>query len=255
MLLISVQDAEGRLLYTSYFTGSYLDYKFLPENSGILVHGGYFYAPQIMRDAQGRYLMWGWLKEGRNKQAMMEAGWAGVMSLPILVSLESDGELKLEPVPELAGLRKQHWCYNNLEITSQDTSQILKEVAGNCLEIIAEFESDQINPFEFKFRCSPNVEEQTRLIYQPTKQQFVLERTQSSLNTKVDQFPSMVPVKIAPGEKLKLHIFLDHSVLEMFVNNRTCLASRIYPGRSDSLGLELVSLEGVYPFTGYLKLR
>jgi beta-fructofuranosidase len=47
----------------------------------------------------------------------------------------------------------------------------------------------------------------------------------------------------ANGE-LRLHIFLDRSVLEIFANGDTCLASRIYPTRPDSLGLELFARRG-----------
>jgi sucrose-6-phosphate hydrolase SacC (GH32 family) len=46
------------------------------------------------------------------------------------------------------------------------------------------------------------------------------------------------------GEVVKLHIFLDHSVVEVFVNGRCYLASRIYPERPDSIGLELFVRSG-----------
>ena len=42
---------------------------------------------------------------------------------------------------------------------------------------------------------------------------------------------------LAEGETLKLQVFLDASVIEIFANDRVCLTSRIYPSRSDSLGL------------------
>jgi beta-fructofuranosidase len=34
-------------------------------------------------------------------------------------------------------------------------------------------------------------------------------------------------------------VFVDHSVIEVFANGHTCLASRVYPTRPDSLGVEL----------------
>ena len=53
-----------------------------------------------------------------------------------------------------------------------------------------------------------------------------------------------VVVEADSGELLTLHIFLDRSVLEVFVNGRCYLASRIYPQRRDSLGLELFARRG-----------
>lgn len=244
LLLISVQATPSELLYTLYFVGSYENHQFIAQTEGRLVYGDYFYAPQVMRDEQGRYLMWGWLKEGRSQAAFEEAGWAGVMSVPIVVSLEPGGDLKLEPVPELKRLRKEHKRYENLRITPGDAN-LLKDVGGDCLEIIAELEPDQLSQFEFKLRCSPEGEEETGLSYQSHQQHLLLDREHSSLNTQVDRTASIIAVKLEPGEGLKLHIFLDRSVVEVFVNNRTCLASRIYPTRADSLGLALGSLEGV----------
>ena len=52
------------------------------------------------------------------------------------------------------------------------------------------------------------------------------------------------PFKLVDAELLKLHIFLDRSVLEVFANNRQCLTQRIYPTRSDSLGVSIFARGG-----------
>ena len=53
------------------------------------------------------------------------------------------------------------------------------------------------------------------------------------------------PVDQARGEPLRLQIILDRSVVEVFVNGgRSCLASRIYPLRPDSLGVGLFAQSG-----------
>ena len=46
------------------------------------------------------------------------------------------------------------------------------------------------------------------------------------------------------GESLKLHIFLDRSVMEIFANRRQCLTQRIYPTRADSLGVSIFTSGG-----------
>ena len=38
---------------------------------------------------------------------------------------------------------------------------------------------------------------------------------------------------------LTLHVFLDHSVIEVYANKTVCITGRIYPSRSDSLGIDL----------------
>jgi hypothetical protein len=44
---------------------------------------------------------------------------------------------------------------------------------------------------------------------------------------------------LAEDETLKLQVSLDAPVVAIFANDRACLTSRIYPSRSDSLGIGL----------------
>jgi len=41
------------------------------------------------------------------------------------------------------------------------------------------------------------------------------------------------------GEPLRLRVFVDRNVVEVFVNERRYLAMRVYPGREDSLGVSV----------------
>lgn len=243
VLLFSAQGAQDELLYPLYMTGTFWDEHFYPQTQGVLVHGGYFYAPQVLRADQGRSIMWGWLMEGRSNVLSQEAGWAGVMSLPIMVGLLPEGDLSLEPAPELAKLREQHWHDDGLELSGA-RSFPLEDIQDDSLEILAAFEPGQNCEFGVKLRWSPDGQEQTLLVYQSESQQFSIEREQSSVNSEVDRGNCSVVVEADPGGVLTLHIFLDRSVVEVFVNGRCYLASRIYPEHPDSLGLELFSRKG-----------
>ena len=53
--------------------------------------------------------------------------------------------------------------------------------------------------------------------------------------------PESAPVIIKKGEYLDLRVFIDRSVVEVFVNDRQCIAVRVYPGREDSVGVSLRS--------------
>lgn len=44
---------------------------------------------------------------------------------------------------------------------------------------------------------------------------------------------------IDEDEFLQLRIFIDRSVVEVFINEKQCVAERVYPGREDSLGVSL----------------
>ena len=55
----------------------------------------------------------------------------------------------------------------------------------------------------------------------------------------IQRAPETAPVYLEPDEPLRLRVFIDKSVVEVFVNGRQCLALRVYPGRADSIGVSL----------------
>ncbi|HRU02082.1 MAG TPA: GH32 C-terminal domain-containing protein [Victivallales bacterium] len=44
-----------------------------------------------------------------------------------------------------------------------------------------------------------------------------------------------------PNETLKLRIFIDKSIVEVFANGKQCVAVRVYPSRDDSVGFSICS--------------
>ncbi len=51
------------------------------------------------------------------------------------------------------------------------------------------------------------------------------------------------PFELLPDEALRLHVFLDRSVLEVYANGRTCVTRVIHP-EADDLGVEAFAREG-----------
>ena len=52
------------------------------------------------------------------------------------------------------------------------------------------------------------------------------------------------PLELEQDELLRLHVFVDRSILEVFANGRLCMTSRIYPTRPDSTGIGLFATGG-----------
>ena len=211
-----------------YSVGNYLQGTFTPSDWHILDNGGAFYAPQSMQDDQNRRLMWGWLWETRPEAVFRAAGWAGVMSLPRILSLGSDGRLNQSPAPEI-GLLRQKSLENPIH-----------QIQGSSLEIKVVFQDS--DPFSaVKVRLSPDSTEQTLITYDRGAELLAIDRRQSSLDDTVIRDIRTTSLALLPDEPLKLHIYLDHSVVEVFANDRAAMATRIYPTRSDSLGCDIAS--------------
>ena len=164
------------------------------------------------------------------------------MSLPLLVTLQPDGALALQPDPALQQLRDRHWRLPVSDLVpNHDT--LLPDVSGDCLEIVATFAPESTGEYGLKLRCSPDGREYTRICVRGD--QLVIEREHACLDPAAHRDGCTAPLLAAPGEPVTLHIFLDRSVLELFADEgRTLMTSRIYPTLADSLGVALFSHGG-----------
>lgn len=247
--------------YPVYFVGEYADGRFTPQHMGLLdlgghvalgqtptddpgrqrrvgMRGGHCYAPQTFLDERGRRIFVGWLMEGLTDEAQTAAGWSGVVSLPRVLSLADDGTLLMVPVPELQSLRGQHVRLSQLPLVAGE-SDTLTEVAGNCLELLAEFAPDEAEQVGLMICRAPDGSEQTVVRYDRERGQLEVDGTHSSLDPNVQREVRGGPLALAEGEPLRLQVFIDRSVIEVFANGRACLSTRIYPTRRDSLGVRL----------------
>jgi len=229
----------GRALY---MVGDYADGRFTPVRIGEVDTGGHLYAPQTLMDDRGRRLMWGWLREGRKPEAQIAAGWAGVMSLPRVLTLRSDGTIGWAFPDELAALRGAPLRLPPQELPAGEVD-LSHRVYGDALELRVRFAPGHAAaaPYGLWLRSSPGGEERTRIIYSPREDVLSVDRTCSSLDDGMGRDVRGSALHLAESEGLALHVYLDRSVLEVIANGRVCLSSRIYPTRADSLGVGIDS--------------
>jgi len=230
----------GKVLY---FIGTYAGDRFVAEERGLLDLGDPYYATNCLLDDRGRRVVWAWIREARAEGAQRAAGWSGVMSLPRILSLDAGGRLRQEPVAELQVLRRRHWQFRGIALGA-DSAAAVPGVAGDSLEILAEFEPTDAGRFGLGLRCSPDDAEQTAILYDSAARMLLAERERSSLSPDVDRAPHGGSFDLQAGDPLRLHVFLDRSVVEAFANGQACLTTRIYPARDDSVGLRLFASGG-----------
>lgn len=253
-MLIFTSHLQG----TQYYLGHYDGDRFEPETHGRMSWaGGQLGGPRTLADGQGRRIFFDWVRELRGRDRERASGWSGVMTVPRVLSLDRDGRLLIEPVPELGALRMNHRRRENIHL-SPDSELDLDEVKGDCLELALEVRMEDSAEFEVKVRCSPDGTEHTDIVFKPQAKALSVDVSQSTLDTGIrywyyrnrkalerlpeDQRTVSVqeaPFELQPGEALSLRIFLDRSILEVFANGRQCITQRIYPTRDDSLGVIL----------------
>jgi beta-fructofuranosidase len=221
-----------------YYIGEYRDDRFYPESHGRMTWvDSTFFAPEALIDGQGRQIMWAWLTD--NPSGEKESGWSGVYGLPRTLWLGEDGTLRQQPVKELESLRRHQRSWENVAVAA-GTDHRLEGVVGDACELSLEIVVGSAQRCGLKVRGSPNREEETLLYYDVSQQQLVFDATRSGGDGR--KVVERAPFSLPPGEILKLRVFVDRSVVEVFANDRQAICRRVYPTRADSLGAALFSV-------------
>ena len=187
------------------------------------------------------------------------------MSLPTVITLGSDGSLEFAPADELERLRLNPHSRSNLALADGQEC-MLAEIEGDSLELELEALLGTATQMVVSVHRSPDGVEQTRIIYDASVGTLTIDFSQSgdpSIHHKgwVIHQPKdpaarerryteqTAPFTLATGELLRLRVFLDRSILEVFANKRRYLTQRIFPMRPDSLGVSVCARGGTAQVT------
>ncbi|MHA1129168.1 MAG: glycoside hydrolase family 32 protein [Candidatus Helarchaeota archaeon] len=216
MLIIS---PHSQVLYA---LGKYKDYKFSPEHWGVLDFGRPYYATNTLFDEKKRILLFGWISHGWLKDVKL-TGWNGCTSLPRVLDLNPGGNLTIRPAPELNILRGRHTHMEDLEIDSASPLTV-KANHTNRLQIIAKIKPTAATQIGFHLiNC--------------TKEVFIGLDLDHHMIIAGEESGQIPPLKSA--ELIDLTIFIDQSVIEMFLNNEFCITGLFYPQLDLNQSLEL----------------
>ncbi|MEI6871738.1 MAG: glycoside hydrolase family 32 protein, partial [Verrucomicrobiota bacterium] len=251
------------LLHFSHSSGAkYLlgDYdkqrdKFVVTHSGAFTFGSVMpaatQAPSATPDGKGGVIAIFNMNEGI-------PGNGQIMALPRRLTLRPESDLcgkfnplHIEPAGNIESLRGECTRVGPMKLPANQ-EVVLETVRGNAMEIVAEIAPQKEQTIELNLLRSPGGEELTRIqcfrdrgirpYGVPRAGVVSIDTSHSSLGKNaVSRPPESATVELAPDEPLKLRIFIDRSVVEVFVNGRQCLAVRVYPGRADSVGVSLHS--------------
>jgi beta-fructofuranosidase len=189
---------------------------FHADQSGILDYGSY-YAAKTQLDAAGNRIVWGWVQETRPPEAYRKAGWAGMMSLPRVLSLAADGRLRIDVAPEVnqLRLREQRLQISTDEQVNQRNLSALG-LEGCCEEIVLRVRRTA-DPFELVLSGSAqSAEPWLRLRYDPAHRDRLF----------IEDHP--VAVSLRDSDDLECRFHVDGSVIESLVNRQVAWTKRFY---------------------------
>jgi sucrose-6-phosphate hydrolase SacC (GH32 family) len=227
-----------------YYLGEWKDEQFHPRfHERMSWVDNSFFAPRSLLDDKGRRIMWAWIFDAPGFGTRTDHGWSGTMSLPRVLALADDGTLCMNPPSELEKLR----CHPRKHAPAaipDGADVVLEKIAGSSLELNVELTSKSAGQFGVKVCRSAKAEEETRIYYDANDKKLTIDTTRSSLGDGPKTVEA-APFRLRENESLRLRIFVDKSVVEVFVNGgRQAAMRRIYPSRKDSVGVSLFSIGG-----------
>lgn len=226
-----------------YYLGEWKNEQFHPESHAQMSWVDHsFFAPESLEDDKGRRIMWAWLLDAPEFGVRWEHGWSGTMSLPRILSLGDDGQLRMDVPEEIEALR--YGAFRKEDFAVQSGADLaIDGIGGNSFELYIEMESSEASEYGVKVCVSPDGQEKTAVFYDAAENKLKVD-THKSGPADTPKGIEAGPLALKEGERLKLRVFVDKSVVEVFANSRQAIMRRIYPSQPDSVGVCLFSTGG-----------
>jgi beta-fructofuranosidase len=250
------------------------------RNKFVVSHGGKFnfgpaspsgvHAPSATPDGKGGVIIIFNMNPGKPT-----GEWNQIMTLPRRLTLIGIDNVMQEPAGDIESLR-----YSKQEVKPMvlpaNKEIVLQNIKGDAMEINLEIDPKDAPMLELNILRSPGKEEFTRISFMkergmsagrnyrfgevaalqserpitpanpstpPMRESLItIETSYSSLHPDVrPRGAETGSLALKNNESLKLRVFIDKSVVEVFVNGRQALAVRVYPSRKDAVGVSLRS--------------
>jgi beta-fructofuranosidase len=182
--------------------------RFKARTRGLLDCGPNFYAPNTLQLPDGRRIVWGWVNGFPGGR-----GWNGCLSLPRVLSLSSDGQLRQSPAPQLGKLRGATVSWRNTDLRGEGATFHLPPT--NTLEIQAQILLRTSGSVSLTLKNAASNPPPVVMTFDGSE--FKMTGAEGRLSLS------------GPEQQLDLRIFIDRSVLEIFANDTLCATKIISP--------------------------
>ncbi len=234
---------------SGYFIGDYdrTLRRFTPLTHGRFTGGevlrGSIHAPSILPTSDGGCYAIFNAKECRERDV---GRIRSIMTLPRQFTLRADNTLGIQPAEAAKTLRHASRDIGTVSLPANEDVP-LHEACGNTIEIETE-----IDPLAARMVClnvlqSPAREEYTPVCFYidaggrtENLAKVLVDPSRSSLRDDVNaRIPESMEVQLEEDRIINCRIFVDRSIIEVFVNGLQCVTLRVHPSRPDSTGISL----------------
>lgn len=193
-----------------------------------LARDGYGLLSPTVYQRNGKTIAMGIVPDKLPSQANYKLGYAHTFSLPREWTLDSDGNLCQKPYAGLAELRADNGFAKSAFIL--DGSMAIDGVGNRNVELCGEF---TVTSGKCGFTVLDDGVSALKIYYDGASNELVIDsRGVDRLNNDAGVFDgfyhSQLPRQLSKGEIIKLNVFFDHSILDIFINDTWATSVRVF---------------------------
>lgn len=243
--LVVQNTPEGTPARTMYWIGSFNGEKFIPNHQEPkyleLING--FLSPTVMKDSNGKILSIGIIPDEVNGEHQRIKGWANLFSVAQEWNLNANDIIEIKPYQGLNELRDSEVNFNSL-IISESESDYLDDLGSFHYQLDVNINLNGASEFGLVIGKTPDNEEYVTIGYKPIESLWFIDTRNSSLSDLVRRDYREGVVELDNPQSLKLQVFVDGSVIEVFIDDKYHFTGRYYPTFQNATGIDLFTKGG-----------
>lgn len=220
-----------------YETGTFDGDRFCRDTKGVVDYGGWqgLYAGTVCSTPEGSTVMFAWMPEVL-RMPLEGSGytWSGVQSIPRILELDERSRLTSRPVDSVSSLHDVPNAWTGGDIPAAGRKEL--PISGNALDLFGlfQFDPDKTDEFGLELFADREGRETTRLVFQPARRRAYIDREHSCADGVPFAVPAAGPWDVPQNGQVDVRILTDHSTVEVFIDSRLCISTRVYPKYSTS---------------------
>lgn len=241
VLMVNRIPNKGIPARTQYWVGKFENEKFIPNNPvpRNLEVINRLLSPSVIETPDGIISAIAIIPDEIGTEANYKQGWAHLYSIPRVWTLKEDGKIAQSPHPVLKQLRNSCKLYKE-KVIGKDNNYKINET-GHQLEVNVKFYPGDAKKFGVLLCKNADDSERSYIYFDLSTKELVIDQTQSSLRKSIPLKIRKDFYELKAGKPIELHLFIDGSVIEGFINNEDAFTTRIFPLKENSSQIELFS--------------
>jgi beta-fructofuranosidase len=242
ILLVNKVPHRGVPAVALYWSGEFRDEKFVPDHPvpRKLEVVNRLLSPSVNYDRDGNVVAIAIIPDEIGSAAAYEHGWTHLYSIPRVWTIK-DGVIWQTPHPALQRLRSG---YGQIPATVVDKHSPLN-ISSDDHQLEA---TVTINPrgsqrFGFYLHRAPDNSEYTKIYYDDRRGEIVVDQRHSSLKKNIPLRVRTGSYRLDLSREVEFRVFIDRSVVEVFINGRDAFTTRIFPSKESSALMDVFTAD------------